>query len=135
MLFADRSDRGKLRVGDERRAWFLDQILTQSIQDMEPESARCGPPHCARAMQAYIELLMTPDSLLLHFEPELREFVPEALQGYVFATRVTLDDVSDDYGLVLVAGEGWRDLADGTDSGVAHPTASLGFRPVTSGFA
>ena len=100
MLFADRSDRGKLRVGDEMRAWFLDQILTQSIQDMEPGDARDAALLTVHGrMQAYLEVLMTPDSLLLHYEPDLREFVPEALQGYVFATRVTLDDVSDDTGL------------------------------------
>src|SRR5688500_13839989 len=127
VLFADRSDRGKLRVGDEMRAWFLDQILTQSIQDMEPGDARDAALLTVHGrMQAYLEVLMTDDSLLLHYEPDLRELVPEALQGYVFATRVTLDDLSDDYGLVLVAGEGWRELADGTDSGIAHPTASLG---------
>ena len=128
LLFADRSDRGKLRVGDEMRAWFLDQILTQSIQDMEPGDARDAALLTVHGrMQAYLEVLMTHDSLLLHYEPDLREFVPGALQGYVFATRVTLEDLSDDYGLVLVAGDDWKQFAQGTGSGIGvHPTASLG---------
>lgn len=128
VVFADRSDRGKLRVGDEQRAWFLDQILTQSIQDMQPGEARDAALLTVHGrMQAYAEVLATPDNLLLHYESDLREFLPDALRAYVFATRVTLEDVTDELGLMLVVGEEWENVASQVEEAVAlHPTLSLG---------
>lgn len=128
IVFADRSDRGKLRVGDEQRAWFLDQVLTQSIQDMHPGEARDAAMITVHGrMQAYVELIATEEEILLHFEPELRDFLPEALQAYVFATRVTLEDATDEMGLILLAGTGWEEIARDLPGVVAvHPTSSLG---------
>ena len=127
-LYADRSERGKLRVADEQRLWFLDQILTQSFEDMQPGDARDTALITVHGrMQAYMEVVATEDSLLLHYEAELRELVPEALRKYVFATRVTLDDVTDEMGLLLVVGDGWREVAtDLTGQAVPHETTSLG---------
>lgn len=128
VLFADRSDRGKLRVGDEQRAWFLDQMLTQSFGDMHPGDARDAALITVHGrMQAYLEVVATEDTFLCHYEPELRASVPEALRKYVFATRVTLDDVTDEMGLLLLGGEGSSEVAaELTGEGVLHPSASLG---------
>ena len=128
VVFADRSNRAKLRVGDEQRAWFLDQMLTQSFADMQPGDARDAALITVHGrMQAYLEVVATEDAFLCHYEPELRPTVPEILSKYVFATRVTLDDVTDDMGLLLLAGEGAADVAaDLAGAGVVHPTASLG---------
>jgi tRNA-modifying protein YgfZ len=128
LLFADRSERGKLRVTGEQRAWFLDQILTQSFEDMKPGDARESALLTVHGrMQAYLEVLATDDSFLCHYEPELREFVPEALQRYVFATRVTLEDVGEAQSLLLLVGDEWSAAAAdiGADAS-AHPTQSLG---------
>lgn len=126
--FADRSERGKLRVADEQRLWFLDQILTQSFQDMQPGEARDTALITVHGrMQAYMEALATEDAVLLHYERELRDLVPDALKKYVFATRVTLDDVTDEMGLVLLVGEDWRNAAkEVAPDAVLHETASLG---------
>ena len=128
LLFADRSERAKLRVGDDQRAWFLDQLLTQSFADMSPGEARDAALITVHGrMQAYLEVVATEDAFLCHYEPELRAVVPEALQKYVFATRVTLDDVTDELGLLLLVGEDWSSrAADLSGEGVAHPTQSLG---------
>ena len=128
VLFADRSDRGKLRVGDEQRAWFLDQLLTQSIADMQPGDARDAALITVHGrMQAFLEVVATEDSFLCHYEPELRSVVPETLGGYVFATRVSLDDVTEDMGLLLLAGPASLDVAaDLAGEGVVHPTTALG---------
>ena len=128
LLFADRSERGKLRVGDEQRAWFLDQLLTQSFADMQPGDARDAALITVHGrMQAYLEVISTEDSFLCHYEPELREAVPELLRKYVFATRVTLEDVSDDLGLLLLVGPRWTGVAaDLGGLGVPHATSSLG---------
>ena len=128
ILFADRSDRGKLRVGDEQRAWFLDQLLTQSFVDMQPGDARDAALITVHGrMQAYLEAVATEDAFLCHYEKELRPVVPETLRRYVFATRVTLEDVTDEMGLLLLAGSGAREAAaDLAGEGVVQPTSSLG---------
>lgn len=125
VVYRDRSERGKLRVTGEQRAWFLDQILTQFFEEMKPGEAREAAMITVHGrMQAHLEAIATDDSFLLHFEPELRGTLPEALARYIFATRVEVQDVSDELGLVLVAGPAWRSF--GADALVVHPTSSLG---------
>jgi len=127
ILCADRSERGKLRFTGEQRGWFLHQMLTQAYEDMGAGEARDAALITVHGrMQAYVEVVATNDSMLMHFERELADTLPEALRRYVFATRVTIDDVSSEYGLVLVAGEGWHELAGGLEGGLQHATASLG---------
>jgi folate-binding protein YgfZ len=127
-LYADRSARGKLELTGPQRAWFLHQILTQSFEDIEPGEARDTALITAHGrMVGYMEVLATDDALLLHFEPELIETLPDALQRYVFATQVTIEDVTDDFGLVLVVGHGWDELARTAVPGAStHRTLSLG---------
>jgi len=127
-LYANRSDRGKLELTGPQRAWFLHQILTQSFEDIEPGEARDAALITAHGrMVGYMEALATDDTLRLHFEPELIESLPEALQRYVFATQVTIDDVTKDFGLVLVVGSDWEELAHTVAPHAAqHRTLSLG---------
>jgi tRNA-modifying protein YgfZ len=127
-LYADRSDRGKLELTGPQRAWFLHQILTQAFEDIEPGEARDTALITAHGrMVAYMEVMATDDALRLHFEPELIETLPEALQRYVFATQVAIEDVTNDFGLVLVAGPGWDELAQTVaPDASAHRTLSLG---------
>lgn len=128
MLIAERPERGKLRFTGEQRLWFLHQILTQAFEDMAPGEARDAAFITVHGrMKAYMETVATEDALLMHFEPELRETLPDEIRRYVFATRVEIDDVSDELGLVLVVGEGWRDLAARCAPGsLLHPTSALG---------
>lgn len=126
VLVADRSERGKLRFTGEQRLWFLDQILTQRFADLAPGEARVAAMITVHGrMTALMEFLATGDALLCHFEPELRTGLLESLQRYVFATRVEIEDVSERYGLVLIAGQGWRALAGGLDA-LVHPSELIG---------
>jgi folate-binding protein YgfZ len=125
VFFADRSERGKLRFTGPQRAWFLHQVLTQALEDMAPGEARDAAmitPH--GRMIGYLEVLAREDSLLAHFEPELREVLPEAVGRYVFATRVEITDVSEEMGLVLVGGP--EHAVAHPPGAVAHPTRALG---------
>ena len=124
--FADRSQAGKIRFTGPQRAWFLHQVLSQSFEDIavgEARDAAMLTPH--GRMVGFLEVLATEDALLAHFEPELREALPEALRRYVFATRVEISDVTDTMGLVLVGGEGWEEAARAAGARV-QPTRSLG---------
>lgn len=125
-LIADRSDRGKLRLTGEQRLWFVHQILTQAFEDIQPGEARDAAILTAKGrMRGYMEVVSTDDALLVHFEPELLETLPEEIGRYVFATRVEIEDVTGSFGLVLVAGEHWEEAAQEVDS-VRHPTKCLG---------
>lgn len=137
MLAGDRSGRGKLRFSGEQDLWFLHQILTQSFEDMTEGEARDAAMITAHGrMLGYLEAVRTRDAVLAHFEPELRDTLPDAIRRYVFATRVEIDDVSDDMGLVLVVGAEWEGAAAEAASSAAgaangddivlHPTQALG---------
>ena len=124
--FADRSQRGKVRLTGPQRAWFLHQVLSQSFEDISAGEAREAAMLTAHGrMVGFLEVLATEDALLAHFEPELREVLPEALGRYVFATRVEIADVTDTMGLLLVGGSGWEKEARARGAHV-HPTLSLG---------
>jgi folate-binding protein YgfZ len=128
LLYADRSERGKLRFTGPQRAWFLHQILTQSLEDMAPGEARDAAMITVHGrMVGYLEIVATKEALLAHFEPEVATTLPDAIRRYVFATRVEIDEVTDDFGLVLVVGPSWRQAAEGVaPKAILHPTQSLG---------
>ena len=127
-VFANRSERGKLRVTGPKRAWFLDQILTQSFEDMKPGDARDTALLTVHGrMTAYLEALTLEDSILCHYESELTDVLPDALSRYLLATDAAIDDVTDDFGLVLVVGRGWRALAEKAAPGAPlQETSGLG---------
>jgi tRNA-modifying protein YgfZ len=129
-LYADRSERGKLRLTGPQRAWFLHQILTQAFEDMAPGDARDAAMITAHGrMVGYLETVATEDAILAHFEPELAATLPDEIRRYVFATEVEIEDVTAELGLVLVVGDDWADVArSSAPSAVAHPTRSVGGR-------
>jgi folate-binding protein YgfZ len=124
--FADRSDRGKLRVTGPQRAWFLDQVLTQSIEDMATgESREAAMITVHGRMIGHLEVLATDDAFLGHFEPELRPTLPDALTRYLIATDAEVADVTDGYGLLLLLGSGWEDIAARLEA-IPQTTTALG---------
>ncbi|HVF52508.1 MAG TPA: hypothetical protein VNC78_02765 [Actinomycetota bacterium] len=127
LSYQDRSDRGKLRFTGEQRAWFLHQIMTQAFEDIAPGEARDTSLITAHGrMVGYLETVATEEAIYAHFEPELKETLPEAIRKYIIATRVEVVD-ADDMSLVLVVGESWREVATAAaPDALLHPTESLG---------
>jgi folate-binding protein YgfZ len=123
LVYADLSERGKLRFTGPQRAWFLHQITTQHFDPIEPGEGREAAlltPH--GRMVAYFEAVATDDAILVHFEHDLLATFPDAVAHYVFATQVEIEDVTDSMSLVLVAGPGHEAI-----SGAAvQPTHALG---------
>jgi tRNA-modifying protein YgfZ len=128
VVYADRSERGKLRFSGPQRAWFLHQIMTQHF-----EGLRAGDHTDAALltvhgrMVGYLEAFVTDDAIFTHFEPELIPTFPEAIERFVFATDVLIEDLTGEMGLVLVAGPEWQQVASAAAPGcILHPTESLG---------
>lgn len=129
LLFADRSDRGKLRLSGTQRAWFLHQILSQAFEDIQSGEARDAAMLTAHGrMVAFLEAVAIEDAILIHFEASLVASLPDNLRRYVFATQVEIVDETSDMGLVLVSGAEWRDVAEEVAPGciALHPTRALG---------
>ena len=125
-FFNDRSDRVKLRFTGPQRAWFLHQILTQEFEDIQPGEAREAAMLTAHGrMVGYIEVLATDDALLAHMEPALGATFPDEIRRYVFATQVEIEDVTDEYALVLAVGD-LAGLAEAFPDGHVQPTHALG---------
>lgn len=132
VVFANRSARGKLSFSGPERAWFLHQVVTQAFEGIAPGETRDAAMITAHGRTtAYLEALATEDAILAHFEPELRASLPAEIERYVFTTQVEITDVTDDFGLVLVAGAGWHAAAEAAAEAVAgpiltHATRALG---------
>lgn len=128
LVHADRSERGKLRFSGPQRTWFLHQIMTQHFEGLHPgDHTDAALLTVHGRMVGYLEALATDDAIWTHFEPELIATFPEAIERYVFATDVRIDDLTDEMGLVLVAGPGWRSVASDVAPGcIQHPTEALG---------
>jgi tRNA-modifying protein YgfZ len=128
LIYADRSERGKLRFTGPQRAWFLHQIMTNDFENLGPGEHRDAALLTAHGrMVGYLEAVADENAIWTHFEPELRDSLPEAIRRYVFATQVDIADVTGDYGQVLVAGPGWYELAGAAaPHRLRHPTQSLG---------
>lgn len=126
-LFADRSDRAKLRVHGPKRLWFLHQQLTQAFEDMTPGSVRDAAMITVHGrLRGYLETVATEDAVLCHFEPELRPGLIEELSRFAPLIPVEIDDVTEDWGLVLVAGPALQEAAGLCPRAIVHETASLG---------
>lgn len=126
--WADRSERGKLAVTGPQRAWFLHQVLTQAFEDMAPGEARDAAMITSHGrMTGYLETVATDDAIMCHFEPELGSSLPETLARYVFATQVEIEDVTDDWGLVLTVGDrAFQAARRECPRAIAHLTHSFG---------
>ena len=104
-LVVDRSGRGKIRLTGPQRAWYLHQITTPAFEDISPGESRDAAMLTVHGrMVGFFAAVATDDSVLCHFEPELIPDLPEAIRRYVFATQVEIDDVTDEFGLILTTG-------------------------------
>jgi tRNA-modifying protein YgfZ len=127
LIYADRSDRAKLRVSGPQSGWFLDQLLTQSFEDMEVGEARDAALITVHGrMTGYMEAVRTPDAFLLHLEPALRATVLSTLERYILSTQVEIEDVGDELGLVLLIEDRWREVPVAVELLARQATPSLG---------
>src|ERR1043166_6208962 len=101
----DRSARGKLRLTGDQALWFCDQLLSNQVvnlADGEGADALLLTPH--GRIRALLRLVHNGGEVLIDTEPGVAGEVAEFFQGRVFATRVEIEDVTDELGIVSVLG-------------------------------
>ncbi|MPZ70531.1 MAG: hypothetical protein GEU71_13540 [Actinobacteria bacterium] len=125
--YADRSSRGKLRFSGPQRAWFLHQIVTNNFEDITAGESRAAAMLTAKGrMVGFFEAVATEDVILAHFEESLRATFPAEFERFIFATQVEITDVTDDLGLLLLVGDGWREVAAALPDSVPNETNTFG---------
>lgn len=101
----DRSDRGVLHFKGEQAAWFLDQLVTNKVEGLEPgegvESLLLTPNG---RIVVPMRLLMAGQSVFGDFDPGFAAPTKEFFEGRIFATKVEIVDRSSDFAIFTVLG-------------------------------
>jgi folate-binding protein YgfZ len=108
----DRSDLGVVEVAGRDRAKFLHALLTNDIAALAPGQG------CAAALldvhgkvQVTLIALAMDDRMLLVTPPGMGESTAAALDHYLFAEKVSLEDVSGRHALLMLIGPAADDTA------------------------
>ena len=116
----DRSDRGKLRFIGEQNLWFLDQLLTNKLDDFpEQTGAETLLLTPKGRITDHLRLLRVADTVYADVEPGRAEELREFFHGRVFITQVEIANVTDEFGLLEIFGPS-TDTALGS-AGIATP--------------
>jgi folate-binding protein YgfZ len=132
VALVDRSDLGVVEVAGRDRAKFLHALLTNDIAALAPGQG------CAAALldvhgkvQVTLIALAMDDRILLLAPPGMGESTAAALDHYLFAEKVSLDDVSGRHALLMLLGPAADDTAKRLtgavppDAAWSHVTGSL----------
>ena len=99
-MLLDLSDRTKYRVTGKDRARFLNGQLTNDIDSLRSGSAIYACALTAKGkLCADLYVAATEESHYLDAESVLRESLAARLEKYIIADDVTLEDVTDQFGL------------------------------------
>lgn len=101
----DRTDRGLLRFTGPKAAWFLDQLVTNDIEHLDDErgaEALLLTPKgkITAAMRVIVNGGVVYADVAVDHAKSLAVF----FEGRIFATRVEVEDVSDQFHLLSVLG-------------------------------
>jgi len=104
-ILADLSAQGLIKVSGEDSAEFLQNLFSNDIKDITAEhsqlSAWCSPKG---RMLASLRVFQLNDDYVLQLSTDLLEATLKRLRMYVLRSKVTLDDVSDDWASIGLAG-------------------------------
>jgi tRNA-modifying protein YgfZ len=99
-MLLDLSDRAKFRVTGKDRTRFLNGQLTNDILELHPGSAIYACALTAKGkLCADLFVAATDENHYLDTESVLRESLTARLEKYIIADDVTLEDVTDQFGL------------------------------------
>jgi folate-binding protein YgfZ len=115
-MLLDLSDRAKFNVSGADRLRFLNGQLTNDILSLQPGSAIYACALTAKGkLCADLFVGATKESLSLDAEAVLRESLAARLEKYIIADDVTLEDVTEAFGLFH-----WVDMEERGDVGTCR---------------
>ncbi len=101
----DLSHRGKVLVSGKDRVMFLQKIISQDINKLTRSSgAYAALLNVKGKMLAYMRIYCDEDSFLIDVEPGLSEKIVQTFKHYLFREDVTVEDVTEKYGLITIQG-------------------------------
>ncbi|MFI0372783.1 YgfZ/GcvT domain-containing protein [Actinomadura sp. 1N219] len=134
--FADRSNRGVVRVSGPDRLSWLHSLLSQHLDALKPfdptEALLLGPNG---HIEHHLFLIDDGEAVWAHVEPGAAPALVEFLDRMRFMLRVEVADLSDDYAVITVpgpAGQGelaWPDVAGTVTRIVPRTEFPEGLRP------
>lgn len=102
----DLSNRTKLRFSGRQALWFLDQLVTNQVIELRAgRSADALLLTPKGRIVAMMRIGSTEEGALVDFEPGEKEDVYDFFSRRVFATKVTISDVTDEFALWRVFGD------------------------------
>ena len=105
-MLLDLSDRAKFIVTGNDRLRFLNGQLTNDVLSVRPGSAIYACALTAKGkLSADLFVTAAQESLFLDTESVLRESLAARLEKYIIADDVTLEDVTDAFGLFHLVGQ------------------------------
>lgn len=126
----DLSARAKLRITGQDRVRYLNGQVTANITRLGADRALPACVTTAKGkLSAEIFSIATADALLIDAEAELRESLAQRLERYIVADDVTLEDVTEVYGLLhFIGAEPTLFLPAASSTAVIRESARLGAR-------
>jgi hypothetical protein len=116
--YAILDDRGLLAVGGEDRVQFLQGLVSNDMNNVGPSRTVYAALLTAQGKYLHDFFVLNHNgALLLDCERARLEDLKKRLAIYKLRSRVTLDDVSDNFAVAALFGDNWRDgfgLGDAT---------------------
>ena len=104
--FFDLSPRVKLRIAGADANRFLNGQISNDLRKATTDFAIQASVLSAKGkMNANVFISTEADSFVLDADPEVREELPARIERYIIADDVQIEDVTDRFGILHVAGE------------------------------
>lgn len=105
LKIVDLSDRYKLRFSGPQALWFLDQLVTNQVVDLEPGSGKQALLLTPKGrITAVLRVLSTDEGALVDLDADDPSSVLEFFNMRVFATKVKVEDATREFALLRVLG-------------------------------
>jgi folate-binding protein YgfZ len=101
----DLSDRSKLQFTGDQAFWFLDQLLTNKLDELAPGSGADALLLTPKGrIVAPLRVIAAGKSAHVDGPPGMGEELKSFFEGRVFTTKVEVSDRTDDFAIVAVLG-------------------------------
>ena len=123
-VLSDLSFKGKLRLLGADRVEFLQGMQTNDIERLKPGMGCYSVFTSGKAkILSDCHIYCLPDSFLLGFEPGVTDKIIQHLDKYIIASDVTIENLTERWGILSVFGPKAPDLLSKVLGGLALPSS------------